>query len=122
MKLLELTLFPDIFKRLLNTDKCFFILVVMLEKKKIFKLLKMLTVLSTLHWVLISLIAVSFSSFWFCHCFWPCQVVRRRIIGEGIRVDGRRLDEVRPLYCEAGNLPVLHGSSIFSRGDTQVSN
>lgn len=48
------------------------------------------------------------------------KVVRRRIVGEGIRVDGRRLDEVRPLYCEAGNLPVLHGSSIFSRGDTQV--
>ncbi|KAK6155209.1 hypothetical protein DH2020_009457 [Rehmannia glutinosa] len=48
------------------------------------------------------------------------KVVRRRIIGEGIRVDGRRLDEVRPIYCEAGNLPVLHGSSIFNRGDTQV--
>ena len=50
-----------------------------------------------------------------------CQVVRRRIIAEGLRVDGRRLDEVRPLYCEAGNLPQLHGSSLFSRGDTQVS-
>ncbi|KAK6129340.1 hypothetical protein DH2020_036913 [Rehmannia glutinosa] len=48
------------------------------------------------------------------------KVVRRRIIGEGLRVDGRRLDEVRPIYCEAGNLPVLHGSSIFNRGDTQV--
>ncbi|KAJ8775171.1 hypothetical protein K2173_020175 [Erythroxylum novogranatense] len=48
------------------------------------------------------------------------QVVRKRIIAEGFRVDGRRLDEVRPLYCEAGNLPVLHGSSLFSRGDTQV--
>ncbi|KAA8530217.1 hypothetical protein F0562_004926 [Nyssa sinensis] len=48
------------------------------------------------------------------------EVVRRRIISEGLRVDGRRLDEVRPLYCEAGNLPVLHGSSLFSRGDTQV--
>ncbi|PIN21833.1 putative RNA-binding polyribonucleotide nucleotidyltransferase [Handroanthus impetiginosus] len=48
------------------------------------------------------------------------KVVRKRIIGDGLRVDGRRLDEVRPLYCEAGNLPVLHGSSIFSRGDTQV--
>ncbi|KAF3672924.1 Polyribonucleotide nucleotidyltransferase 2, mitochondrial [Capsicum annuum] len=48
------------------------------------------------------------------------QVVRRRIISEGLRVDGRRLDEVRPLYCEAGNLPVLHGSALFSRGDTQV--
>lgn len=48
------------------------------------------------------------------------QVVRRRIIAEGLRVDGRCLDEVRPLYCEAGNLPILHGSSLFSRGDTQV--
>ncbi|XP_022023322.1 polyribonucleotide nucleotidyltransferase 2, mitochondrial [Helianthus annuus] len=48
------------------------------------------------------------------------QVVRRRIINEGFRLDGRRLDEVRPLYCEAGNLPGLHGSALFSRGDTQV--
>ncbi|KAL7100665.1 hypothetical protein ACP275_08G009400 [Erythranthe tilingii] len=48
------------------------------------------------------------------------KVVRGRIIGEGLRVDGRRLDEVRPVHCEAGNLPVLHGSSLFSRGDTQV--
>ncbi|GMN42545.1 hypothetical protein TIFTF001_011744 [Ficus carica] len=48
------------------------------------------------------------------------MVVRRRIISEGLRVDGRRLDEVRPLYCEAGNLPQLHGSALFSRGDTQV--
>lgn len=49
------------------------------------------------------------------------QVVRRRIIAEGFRVDGRQLNEVRPVYCEAGNLPMLHGSSLFSRGDTQVS-
>ncbi|XP_052197559.1 polyribonucleotide nucleotidyltransferase 2, mitochondrial [Diospyros lotus] len=48
------------------------------------------------------------------------EVVRRRIIAEGIRVDGRHLDEVRPLFCEAGNLPQLHGSALFSRGDTQV--
>ncbi|XP_043722685.1 polyribonucleotide nucleotidyltransferase 2, mitochondrial-like [Telopea speciosissima] len=48
------------------------------------------------------------------------KIVRRRIIEKGIRVDGRRLDEVRPLYCESGNLPILHGSSVFSRGDTQV--
>ncbi|XP_051116984.1 polyribonucleotide nucleotidyltransferase 2, mitochondrial isoform X2 [Andrographis paniculata] len=48
------------------------------------------------------------------------QVVRKRIIADGVRLDGRSLDEVRPLYCEAGNLPVLHGSSIFNRGDTQV--
>lgn len=48
------------------------------------------------------------------------EVIRKRIIDEECRLDGRRLDEVRPLYCEAGNLPVLHGSSLFSRGDTQV--
>lgn len=48
------------------------------------------------------------------------QIVRRRILKEGARVDGRRLDEVRPVYSEAGNLPALHGSSLFSRGDTQV--
>nr|XP_043606853.1 polyribonucleotide nucleotidyltransferase 2, mitochondrial isoform X2 [Erigeron canadensis] len=48
------------------------------------------------------------------------QVIRKRIITEGFRLDGRRLDEVRPVYCEAGNLPGLHGSALFSRGDTQV--
>ncbi|KAK3032103.1 hypothetical protein RJ639_036317, partial [Escallonia herrerae] len=48
------------------------------------------------------------------------EVVRKRILAEGLRVDGRRLDEVRPVFCEAGTLPVLHGSSLFSRGDTQV--
>ncbi|CAH9125235.1 unnamed protein product [Cuscuta epithymum] len=48
------------------------------------------------------------------------EVVRRRIIAEGLRVDGRHLNEVRPVYCESGNLPALHGSSLFSRGDTQV--
>ncbi|CAN0904238.1 Polyribonucleotide nucleotidyltransferase 2, mitochondrial [Linum grandiflorum] len=48
------------------------------------------------------------------------QVVRKRIIAEGYRLDGRHLDEVRPIYCEAGNLPILHGSALFNRGDTQV--
>nr|GEV57826.1 polyribonucleotide nucleotidyltransferase 2, mitochondrial [Tanacetum cinerariifolium] len=48
------------------------------------------------------------------------QIIRRRIITEGFRLDGRRVDEVRPVYCEAGNLPGLHGSALFSRGDTQV--
>ncbi|XP_030953897.1 polyribonucleotide nucleotidyltransferase 2, mitochondrial [Quercus lobata] len=48
------------------------------------------------------------------------KVVRKRIINEGFRVDGRQLDEVRPVYCEAGSFPILHGSSIFNRGDTQV--
>ncbi|PKA56698.1 Polyribonucleotide nucleotidyltransferase 2, mitochondrial [Apostasia shenzhenica] len=48
------------------------------------------------------------------------QIVRKRVIEKGLRVDGRKLDEVRPLHCEAGTYPILHGSSIFSRGDTQV--
>ncbi|PKU67843.1 polyribonucleotide nucleotidyltransferase 2, mitochondrial isoform X1 [Dendrobium catenatum] len=48
------------------------------------------------------------------------QIVRKRVIDKGLRVDGRKLDEVRPLHCEAGTYPILHGSSIFSRGDTQV--
>lgn len=48
------------------------------------------------------------------------EVVRRRIMSEGLRVDGRHLDEVRPIYCEAGPLPLLHGSSFFSRGATEV--
>ncbi|CAN6482407.1 unnamed protein product [Victoria cruziana] len=48
------------------------------------------------------------------------MIVRRRIFEEGLRVDGRQLDEVRPVYCEAGPFPALHGSSIFSRGNTQV--
>ncbi|EOY02463.1 Polyribonucleotide nucleotidyltransferase, putative isoform 1 [Theobroma cacao] len=48
------------------------------------------------------------------------EVVRKKIISEGSRVDGRHLDEVRPIYCEAGHLPILHGSALFNRGDTQV--
>ncbi|XP_074565518.1 polyribonucleotide nucleotidyltransferase 2, mitochondrial-like [Curcuma longa] len=48
------------------------------------------------------------------------QIIRRRIIDKGLRVDGRKLDEVRPLYCESGIYSMLHGSSLFSRGDTQV--
>ncbi|KAG6479476.1 hypothetical protein ZIOFF_062942 [Zingiber officinale] len=48
------------------------------------------------------------------------QIIRRRIIDKGLRVDGRKLDEVRPLYCESGIYHMLHGSSLFSRGDTQV--
>ncbi|KHN23516.1 Polyribonucleotide nucleotidyltransferase [Glycine soja] len=48
------------------------------------------------------------------------KVVRKRIIAEGYRLDGRQLDEVRPLYCEAGYVSMLHGSALFSRGETQV--
>ncbi|XP_061359613.1 polyribonucleotide nucleotidyltransferase 2, mitochondrial [Gastrolobium bilobum] len=48
------------------------------------------------------------------------KIVRKRIVAEGFRLDGRQLDEVRPLYCEAGYLSILHGSALFSRGETQV--
>eukprot|EP00252_Welwitschia_mirabilis_P024988 TRINITY_DN7648_c0_g1_i1.p1 TRINITY_DN7648_c0_g1~~TRINITY_DN7648_c0_g1_i1.p1 ORF type:complete len:1012 (-),score=254.90 TRINITY_DN7648_c0_g1_i1:461-3496(-) len=47
-------------------------------------------------------------------------IVRKRIFEEGRRVDGRSLNEVRPLFGEAGTFPALHGSSVFSRGNTQV--
>ncbi|RMD59457.1 polyribonucleotide nucleotidyltransferase [Candidatus Parcubacteria bacterium] len=46
--------------------------------------------------------------------------VTRAILEEKRRVDGRRLDEIRPLYAEVGLLPRTHGSSLFSRGETQV--
>jgi len=39
---------------------------------------------------------------------------------EGRRVDGRRLDEIRPLSAEVGLLPRVHGSGLFTRGQTQV--
>uniref|UniRef100_A0A1J3K2S6 Polyribonucleotide nucleotidyltransferase 2, mitochondrial n=1 Tax=Noccaea caerulescens TaxID=107243 RepID=A0A1J3K2S6_NOCCA len=48
------------------------------------------------------------------------KVVRSRMISDGFRVDGRHLDEVRPIFCESHHLPILHGSALFSRGDTQV--
>jgi polyribonucleotide nucleotidyltransferase len=46
--------------------------------------------------------------------------VSRAIIEDGMRVDGRALDEVRPLSVEVGLLPRTHGSGLFSRGETQV--
>lgn len=48
------------------------------------------------------------------------EVLRRNIFEKGIRVDGRGLNQVRELQCEAGTYPALHGSSLFSRGNTQV--
>jgi len=48
--------------------------------------------------------------------------VRRGIVEEGIRPDGRKLDEVRPLSSEVGILPRAHGSSLFTRGVTQAMN
>lgn len=42
------------------------------------------------------------------------------IFVEHKRVDGRALDEIRPLSCEVGLLPRVHGSALFTRGQTQV--
>ena len=47
-------------------------------------------------------------------------VVRRWLIDDGKRVDGRGLDEIRPLAAEVGLLPRVHGSGMFTRGQTQV--
>jgi polyribonucleotide nucleotidyltransferase len=46
--------------------------------------------------------------------------LRRMILEEGRRVDGRRLDEIRPIACEVAVLPRPHGSALFTRGETQV--
>ncbi len=48
------------------------------------------------------------------------EEVRRAILDEGIRVDGRALDEIRPISVEVGVIPRVHGSALFSRGQTQV--
>jgi len=45
--------------------------------------------------------------------------MRNMILDEERRLDGRRLDEVRPIWCEAGFLPATHGSALFTRGETQ---
>ncbi len=47
------------------------------------------------------------------------DAMRRCILDEGIRLDGRKTTEIRPIWCEAGPLPMPHGSSIFTRGETQ---
>ncbi|MBE6564014.1 MAG: polyribonucleotide nucleotidyltransferase [Ruminococcaceae bacterium] len=48
------------------------------------------------------------------------KIVRRWLLDDGKRVDGRRLDEIRPLAAEAAVLPRVHGSGMFTRGQTQV--
>lgn len=48
------------------------------------------------------------------------NIVRELILKESRRVDGRRVDEIRPLYSEVGLLPRTHGSGLFQRGQTQV--
>ena len=55
-------------------------------------------------------------------CMYKLQklIVRRWLYDEGKRVDGRGMDEIRPLYSEVGLLPRVHGSGLFARGQTQV--
>lgn len=48
------------------------------------------------------------------------RIVRRWLLEDGKRVDGRRLDEIRPLASEVGVIPRVHGSGLFTRGQTQV--
>ncbi len=48
------------------------------------------------------------------------SAVRRAILDEGLRPDGRKLDEIRQIWCEAGVLPRTHGSAVFTRGQTQA--
>lgn len=46
--------------------------------------------------------------------------VRRRILKDGVRPDGRRPEEIRPIWCQVGVLPRTHGTGLFTRGQTQV--
>jgi polyribonucleotide nucleotidyltransferase len=50
------------------------------------------------------------------------EIVRDMIFNKGIRPDGRKLTDIRPIWCEVGMLPRVHGSSVFTRGQTQVMN
>ena len=48
------------------------------------------------------------------------EVMRAKILNEGIRPDGRKVTEIRPIWCDVGVLPRTHGSAIFTRGQTQA--
>ncbi len=48
------------------------------------------------------------------------ESVRASILDDGVRPDDRKLDEIRPVWCETGLLPRVHGSGLFKRGQTQV--
>lgn len=47
------------------------------------------------------------------------NVIRNMVLDESVRLDGRKLDEIRPIWCEVDYLPATHGSSLFTRGETQ---
>ena len=48
------------------------------------------------------------------------KIMRKMITEEGVRADGRKVEDVRPIWCEVGVLPRAHGSAVFTRGQTQV--
>ncbi len=56
------------------------------------------------------------------NCFSDLErtLVRKRIKEEGKRIDGRGIDDIRPISCEVGILPRTHGSALFTRGETQA--
>ncbi len=47
------------------------------------------------------------------------KLLRKSILDDGVRIDGRRCDEIRPITCEVNVLPYPHGSALFTRGETQ---
>jgi polyribonucleotide nucleotidyltransferase len=48
------------------------------------------------------------------------KVLREEVLARGVRLDGRRFDEIRPIWSEVGVLPRTHGSAVFTRGETQA--
>ena len=48
------------------------------------------------------------------------DAVRELVLSEGVRLDGRKTNDIRPIWCEVNYLPSTHGSSIFTRGETQA--
>ncbi|NCC63625.1 MAG: polyribonucleotide nucleotidyltransferase [Spirochaetia bacterium] len=47
------------------------------------------------------------------------EILRSSILNDGVRTDGRKVDQIRPITCEVGLLPRTHGSALFTRGETQ---
>ena len=48
------------------------------------------------------------------------EIVRGRILSEGVRLDGRKTTDIRAIHCDIGVLPRTHGSAVFTRGETQA--
>ena len=48
------------------------------------------------------------------------EAIRDLTLNEGVRLDGRKTSDIRPIWCEVNYLPSTHGSSIFTRGETQA--